>query len=153
MSLILIALTLTLNLLNTYYKNIHVYIIPCKSSSSTLRYILHINSYLSKVLGSKFDHCGESILPMLVILIQNSAKIMSSSAMVALKLIIQVFRKGNAVKCLFTSLSSPTKLQAFPHTILLCYCILFNPHFIIVYICYRIVIYVILYTCTLYKHI
>ena len=121
MSLILIALTLTLNLLNTYYKSMHVYIISCKSLSSTLGYILHINSYLSKVLGSKFDHCGESILPMLVILIQNSAKIMSSSAMVALKLIIQVFRKGNAVKCPFTSLSSPTKLQAFPHTILLCY--------------------------------
>jgi len=46
--------------------------------------------YLSKVLGNRFDHCAEMLLPTLIVLIQNSAKIMASSGLVALTLIIQV---------------------------------------------------------------
>ena len=49
--------------------------------------------FLSKNLGNRFDHCAEAIFPTLIALIQNSAKIMASSGLVAITLIIQV-RKG-----------------------------------------------------------
>ncbi|XP_070806922.1 CLIP-associating protein 1 isoform X2 [Pituophis catenifer annectens] len=45
--------------------------------------------YLSSVLGNKFDHGAEAIMPTIFNLIPNSAKIMATSGIVAVRLIIR----------------------------------------------------------------
>ncbi|XP_078259468.1 CLIP-associating protein 1a [Rhinoraja longicauda] len=45
--------------------------------------------YLSSVLGNRFDHGAESIMPTLFNLISNSAKIIATSGIAAIRLIIQ----------------------------------------------------------------
>uniref|UniRef100_A0A8B9RC87 Cytoplasmic linker associated protein 1 n=1 Tax=Astyanax mexicanus TaxID=7994 RepID=A0A8B9RC87_ASTMX len=46
--------------------------------------------HLSSVLGNKFDHGAESIMPTLLNLVPNSAKIMATSGIAAIRLIIRV---------------------------------------------------------------
>ncbi|KAL4229385.1 CLIP-associating protein 1 [Mactra antiquata] len=46
-------------------------------------------AYYSQRLGSKFDHSAETLLPALIILIPNSAKIMSTSGIVCIRFIFQ----------------------------------------------------------------
>ena len=46
--------------------------------------------FLSQELGKDFGHFSETILPPLVLLIPNSAKVMACSATVAIKFILQV---------------------------------------------------------------
>ncbi|XP_067265716.1 CLIP-associating protein 1a isoform X8 [Chanodichthys erythropterus] len=45
--------------------------------------------HLSSVLGNKFDHGAESIMPTLLNLVPNSAKIMATSGMAAIRLILR----------------------------------------------------------------
>ncbi|CAL8240743.1 unnamed protein product [Merluccius merluccius] len=45
--------------------------------------------YLSALLGNKFDHCAESIMPTLLNLVPNSAKVMATSGMAAIRLILR----------------------------------------------------------------
>ncbi|XP_037401464.1 CLIP-associating protein 1 isoform X16 [Pygocentrus nattereri] len=45
--------------------------------------------HLSSVLGNKFDHGAESIMPMLLNLVPNSAKVMATSGVAAIRLIIR----------------------------------------------------------------
>ncbi|KAM4601971.1 CLIP-associating protein 1-B-like [Polymixia lowei] len=45
--------------------------------------------HLSLVLGSRFDHAAESIMPILLNLVPNSAKIMATSGMAAIRLILR----------------------------------------------------------------
>ncbi|XP_067084283.1 CLIP-associating protein 1a [Osmerus mordax] len=45
--------------------------------------------HLSSLLGNKFDHGAESIMPTLLNLVPNSAKIMASSGVVAIRLILR----------------------------------------------------------------
>ncbi|KAM4024819.1 CLIP-associating protein 1 [Anomaloglossus baeobatrachus] len=45
--------------------------------------------HLSSVLGNKFDHGAEAIMPMVFNLVPNSAKIMATSGVVAIRLIIR----------------------------------------------------------------
>ncbi|XP_033991255.1 CLIP-associating protein 1-A-like isoform X1 [Trematomus bernacchii] len=45
--------------------------------------------HLSLVLGSRFDHAAEAIMPILVTLVSNSAKIMASSGTAAIRLILK----------------------------------------------------------------
>ncbi|XP_072300408.1 CLIP-associating protein 1a [Eucyclogobius newberryi] len=45
--------------------------------------------HLSSVLGNKFDHGAESIMPTLLNLVPNSAKIMATSGMVVIRLILR----------------------------------------------------------------
>ncbi|XP_030886698.1 CLIP-associating protein 1 [Leptonychotes weddellii] len=47
--------------------------------------------HLSSVLGNKFDHGAEAIMPTIFNLIPNSAKIMATSGVVAVRLIIRFF--------------------------------------------------------------
>jgi len=47
-------------------------------------------SYLSSVLGNKFDHGAEAIVPVLFNLIPNCAKVMATSGMLAIRIIIRV---------------------------------------------------------------
>lgn len=49
-----------------------------------------IPSYLSQQLGTKFDHFAESVLPSLINLIPNSAKVMATSGIVSIRFIMQV---------------------------------------------------------------
>ncbi|XP_029282786.1 CLIP-associating protein 1-A-like [Cottoperca gobio] len=45
--------------------------------------------HLSLVLGSRFDHAAEAIMPILLNLVSNSAKIMATSGMAAIRLILR----------------------------------------------------------------
>ena len=45
---------------------------------------------MSQQLGNKFDHFAEAVLPNLISLIMNSAKIMATAGSVAIRFIIQV---------------------------------------------------------------
>ncbi|XP_071211385.1 CLIP-associating protein 1a isoform X1 [Salvelinus alpinus] len=45
--------------------------------------------YLSMLLGNKFDHCAETLMPTLLNLVPNSAKVMATSGMAAIRLILR----------------------------------------------------------------
>nr|XP_029135946.1 CLIP-associating protein 1-like [Labrus bergylta] len=45
--------------------------------------------YLSSVLGSRFDHAAEAIMPILLNLVPNTAKVMATSGMAAIRLILK----------------------------------------------------------------
>ncbi|KAL1021850.1 hypothetical protein UPYG_G00018850 [Umbra pygmaea] len=45
--------------------------------------------HLSFLLGNRFDHCAESIIPTLLNLVSNSAKVMATSGIAAIRLIIR----------------------------------------------------------------
>nr|XP_046260367.1 CLIP-associating protein 1a isoform X8 [Scatophagus argus] len=45
--------------------------------------------YLSSVLGNKFDHGAESVMPILLNLVPNSAKVMATSGIAAIRLILR----------------------------------------------------------------
>ena len=47
-------------------------------------------SHLSLVLGNKFDHGAEAIVPVLFNLIPNCAKVMATSGVSAIRIIIRV---------------------------------------------------------------
>ncbi len=47
-------------------------------------------SHLSTVLGNKFDHGAEAIVPVLFNLIPNCAKVMATSGVSAIRIIIRV---------------------------------------------------------------
>uniref|UniRef100_A0A8C7LLI8 Cytoplasmic linker associated protein 1 n=1 Tax=Oncorhynchus kisutch TaxID=8019 RepID=A0A8C7LLI8_ONCKI len=46
-------------------------------------------SHLSYILGNRFDHCAESIMPTLLTLVSNSAKVMATSGIAVIRLIIR----------------------------------------------------------------
>ncbi|XP_041700674.2 CLIP-associating protein 1a isoform X15 [Coregonus clupeaformis] len=45
--------------------------------------------YLSTLLGNKFDHCAETLMPTLLNLVPNSAKVMATSGVAAIRLILR----------------------------------------------------------------
>ncbi|KAJ3591574.1 hypothetical protein NHX12_006707 [Muraenolepis orangiensis] len=45
--------------------------------------------YLSALLGNKFDHCAENIMPTLLNLVPNSAKVMATSGVAAIRIILR----------------------------------------------------------------
>lgn len=47
-------------------------------------------SYLCVVLGADFAHCAEQMMPSLIGLLPNSAKIMATSAQVCIQFIVKV---------------------------------------------------------------
>lgn len=53
-------------------------------------YFFFLNSHLSTVLGNKFDHGAEAIVPTLFNLVPNSAKVMATSGCAAIRFIIRV---------------------------------------------------------------
>ncbi|VDP93389.1 unnamed protein product [Echinostoma caproni] len=58
--------------------------------SSVVREACITVAYLSQELKNRFDRCAESVLQTLIILLSNSAKIMASSANVAMRFILEV---------------------------------------------------------------
>ncbi|KAJ8388388.1 hypothetical protein AAFF_G00134140 [Aldrovandia affinis] len=79
--------------------------------------------HLSSVLGNRFDHGAETIMPTLLNLVPNSAKIIATSGIAVIRLIIRGW-KGSG-PCVWFSRSSPTdqsnnpvlSLPAMPHTL------------------------------------
>lgn len=57
------------------------------------------SSHLSSVLGSRFDHAAEATMPILLNLVPNSAKVMATSGMAAIRLILKV-RNSSFLSCL-----------------------------------------------------
>ena len=55
-----------------------------------ITFLFCIFRYFSQRLGSKFDHGAETLLPVLLNLIPNSAKIMATSGTVCVRFILQV---------------------------------------------------------------
>ncbi|KAJ8012584.1 hypothetical protein DPEC_G00044380 [Dallia pectoralis] len=45
--------------------------------------------YLSTLMGNKFDHCAETLMPTLLNLVPNSAKVMATSGVAAIRLILR----------------------------------------------------------------
>lgn len=66
-------------------------------------------AYLSQRIGNKCDRFAEALLPTLINLIQNSAKIMSSSAVVAIRFIIQHTHASRLTPIITYNISSKSK--------------------------------------------
>ncbi|KAG8195475.1 hypothetical protein JTE90_010784 [Oedothorax gibbosus] len=66
-------------------------------------------AYLSQQLGSKLDHFAEALLPCLIILIPNSAKIMSTAGIVAIRFIIRYTHVSRLIPIITSHLSSKSK--------------------------------------------
>lgn len=60
----------------------------CNSLSTF--FFVFLCSHLSTVLGNKFDHGAEAIVPTLFNLVPNSAKVMATSGCAAIRFIIRV---------------------------------------------------------------
>lgn len=57
---------------------------------SETTFFVFLYSHLSTVLGNKFDHGAEAIVPTLFNLVPNSAKVMATSGCAAIRFIIRV---------------------------------------------------------------
>ena len=57
---------------------------------SKTTFFVFLYSHLSTVLGNKFDHGAEAIVPTLFNLVPNSAKVMATSGCAAIRFIIRV---------------------------------------------------------------
>ena len=57
---------------------------------SNTTFFVFLYSHLSTVLGNKFDHGAEAIVPTLFNLVPNSAKVMATSGCAAIRFIIRV---------------------------------------------------------------
>ncbi|KAJ6224538.1 hypothetical protein RDWZM_003083 [Blomia tropicalis] len=66
-------------------------------------------AYLSQRIGNKCDRFAEALLPTLINLIQNCAKIMSSSAVVAIRFIIQNTHANRLIPVITYNISSKSK--------------------------------------------
>ncbi|XP_054162768.1 CLIP-associating protein 1-like [Oppia nitens] len=66
-------------------------------------------AYMSERLGIRCDRFVEALLPTLINLIQNSAKIMSSSAVVAIRFIIQSTHTNRLIPVITYNISSKSK--------------------------------------------
>ncbi|CAK6980701.1 CLIP-associating protein 1-B-like isoform X4, partial [Scomber scombrus] len=62
--------------------------------------------HLSSLLGSRFDHAAESILPILLNLVPNSAKIMATSGIAAIRLILRQTHFPRLIPVITTNCSS-----------------------------------------------
>ncbi|KAH9526433.1 CLIP-associating protein 1, variant 2 [Dermatophagoides farinae] len=66
-------------------------------------------AYLSQRIGNKCDRFAEALLPTLIDSIQNSAKIMSSSAVVAIRFVIQHTHTSRLIPIITYNISSKSK--------------------------------------------
>ncbi|KAF0289946.1 CLIP-associating protein 2 [Amphibalanus amphitrite] len=66
-------------------------------------------AYLSQQLGSRVDHLCHSLLPVLIELIPNSAKVMSTSGVVAIRFIIQHTQHARLIPIITSQLSSKSR--------------------------------------------
>lgn len=66
-------------------------------------------SYLSKCLGSKLAHFAESVLNSLINLIQNSAKVIASSALLSIRFILQHTHAPRLIPIIANNLNSKSK--------------------------------------------
>ncbi|KAK3765443.1 hypothetical protein RRG08_066990 [Elysia crispata] len=67
-------------------------------------------AYLSQQLGSKFDHFAEAVLPSLLNLIPNSAKVMSTSGMVCIRFIMQFVHTNRLIPIICGSTTSKSNI-------------------------------------------
>ncbi|XP_077561916.1 CLIP-associating protein 1-B-like isoform X5 [Haemaphysalis longicornis] len=66
-------------------------------------------AYLSQQLGQKLDHFSEAVLPALINLIPNCAKIMSTSGIVTIRFIIQYTHVSRLIPVITNNLNSKSK--------------------------------------------
>ncbi|XP_059140831.1 CLIP-associating protein 1-B-like isoform X17 [Physella acuta] len=67
-------------------------------------------AYLSQQLGTKFDHFAESVLPSLINLIPNSAKVMSTSGVVCIRFIMQFVHTNRLIPIITSNLTSKSNV-------------------------------------------
>ena len=65
---------------------------------------------MSQQLGSKFDHFAESILPSLIALIPNSAKVMATSGIVCIRFIMQFVHTQRLIPIITGLISSKSNV-------------------------------------------
>ncbi|XP_061432469.1 LOW QUALITY PROTEIN: CLIP-associating protein 1-like [Lethenteron reissneri] len=62
--------------------------------------------YFSTVLGNRFDHCAETLMPTLFNLVPNSAKVMATSGVAAIRLIIRHTHTARLIPLITSNCSS-----------------------------------------------
>eukprot|EP00105_Crassostrea_gigas_P010153 XP_011425332.1 PREDICTED: CLIP-associating protein 1 isoform X5 [Crassostrea gigas] len=67
-------------------------------------------AYLSQRMGSRFEHLAEVLLPHLINLIPNSAKVMASSGVTCIYFIIQYTQSSRLIPILISNLSSKSNI-------------------------------------------
>ncbi|BFZ22654.1 hypothetical protein BsWGS_25692 [Bradybaena similaris] len=67
-------------------------------------------AYLSQQLGTKFDHFAESVLPSLINLIPNSAKVMATSGIVSIRFIMQFVHTNRLIPIITACLTSKSNV-------------------------------------------
>ncbi|KRY79872.1 CLIP-associating protein 1 [Trichinella pseudospiralis] len=77
--------------------------------SQVVREVCITVAYLAERLGPKFDHFAEIILPLLISLIQNSAKVVSTSGLISCRFIIKNTHAPRIVPVITGSLESKSK--------------------------------------------
>lgn len=68
--------------------------------------------HLSSILGNKFDHGAESVMPTLLNLVPNSAKVMATSGVAAIRLILRVREKcvvAKIITCVWIMKANPLR--------------------------------------------
>jgi len=66
-------------------------------------------AFLSQCLGNKFEHFAESLLPVLINLIQNSAKVVASAGQVAIGFVVRHTHSFRLIPHICNSLSSKSR--------------------------------------------
>uniref|UniRef100_A0A8W8N7N8 TOG domain-containing protein n=1 Tax=Magallana gigas TaxID=29159 RepID=A0A8W8N7N8_MAGGI len=72
-------------------------------------------AYLSQRMGSRFEHLAEVLLPHLINLIPNSAKVMASSGVTCIYFIIQYTQSSRLIPILISNLSSKSNIIRSTH--------------------------------------
>ncbi|XP_015792316.1 CLIP-associating protein 2-like isoform X2 [Tetranychus urticae] len=94
-----------------WFKGLELSFIPCVKDlrSQVVRETCFTIGYISQKLGLKATRFCEMLLPILISLIPNSAKIMSSSATVAIRFIIQYTRSPRLIPVITYNMNSKSK--------------------------------------------
>ncbi|XP_069703536.1 CLIP-associating protein 1 isoform X4 [Periplaneta americana] len=77
--------------------------------SQVVREACYTIAYLSEQLGHKCDHFAENLLPSLINLIQNSAKVMASAGLVTVRFIIRYTHSPRLIPIITQNLNSKSK--------------------------------------------
>ncbi|XP_012939187.1 CLIP-associating protein 1-A, partial [Aplysia californica] len=67
-------------------------------------------AYMSQQLGTKFDHFAEAVLPSLINLIPNSAKVMATSGTVCIRFIMQFVHTNRLIPIVTANLTSKSNI-------------------------------------------
>lgn len=94
-----------------FYTNLRTLEIPLQGTlkdlrSQVVREACITIAYMAQTLGSKFDHCAESLLHPLINLIQNSAKVVATAGNITVRLILQYTQSPRLIPIITSNLAN-----------------------------------------------